>query len=288
MEIIQRFELRVFRYGVIIAVVFRFIRSVHEFMIDSPMLILLLGVFNLFLFVIIFFLCRRHFQISFVIFFSQILVTSVLTWNNAGGWNGSVPYLLLVAMVGIAITSHGRLQIITLLAYTIIILLFNLTPIMETFSSFNSKYSLLSREVDFLINTAVLISVTFYLKENFISYRESVKITHERLERSSQKLLDQTKELQQQQADLNRLRNDLEKIIPRKISEAQNKAEMLKEYSFINSHHVRAPLARVLGLIHLIELEQNNQNFPHDALRNIKNDAEEIDMILTKVNTIIS
>jgi signal transduction histidine kinase len=288
MEIIQRFELRVFRYGVIIAVVFRFIRSAHEFMIDSPMPILLLGVFNLFLFVIIFLLCRRHFQISFVIFFFQILVTSVLTWNNAGGWNGSVPYLLLVAMVGIAITSHGLLQITTLLAYGITILLFHLTPILDSFSSFNSKYSLLSREVDFLINTAVLISVTFYLKENFISYRKSVEITHERLKRSSQKLLDQTKELQQQQADLNRLRNDLEKIIPGKISEAQNKAEMLKEYSFINSHHVRAPLARVLGLIHLIELEQNGQNSAHDALRNIKNDAEEIDMILTKVNTIIS
>lgn len=286
-DIIQRFEVRVFGYGIMIAFVFRLIRLAHEYMIDSPKPILLLGVFNLFLFAVIFALYHRFFKAAFFIFISQVLLTSVLTWNNAGGWNGSVPYLLLVIMVGIVITSHGFLQIISLLAYGLVIFLFSYTTILNSFSSANSNYSLLSREVDFLANTAVLILVTFYLKENFLSYRESVELTNTQLKKSSDKLIDQTRQLHAQQAELSTIRNDLEKIISEKISEAQNKAETLMEYAFVNAHHVRAPLARVLGLIDLIELE-GQSNSSSEAIHKIKKDAQEIDIILRKINAIIS
>ena len=286
MATIQRFERRIFHYGLLLAIVFRLIRTAHEYIIDSPLSVFLLGIFNLTLFFLIFFLYRKHFRIAFVIFFSQILITSVLTWGNAGGWNGSIPYLLLVAIIGIAITSHGILQVVTLLAYGITILLLSSTAILDSFSSFNNNYSLMSREVDFIINTGVLFLITFYLKENFILYRKSVQTTNERLKRSSEKLIEQTEQLQQQKADLTRLREYLENIVTNKISEAQNKSEVLEEYSFINSHHVRAPLARVLGLIPLIELEHKGKSLP-DVYQKIKSDAEEIDLILSKINSII-
>ena len=73
-----------------------------------------------------------------------------------------------------------------------------------------------------------------------------------------------------------------------KINESQNKAEILREYSFVNSHHVRAPLARVLGLIDLIEIENRRNNSSSKPLSNIKTDAEELDVILKKINTVIS
>ncbi|HET6539528.1 MAG TPA: hypothetical protein VFG46_03535 [Chryseolinea sp.] len=289
MEIVQRFEARVFHYGIIMGFIFRVIRLVHEVMIDSPLSVLLLGCFNLLLFGIIFYLHRKHFQIAFAIFFFQILITSIVTWNNAGGWNGSIPYLLLLVMIGIVITSHGFLQVVTLLTYGLVIFLFAFTTILNSFSSHNPNYSLLSREIDFLINTAVLILVTFYLKENFLSYRESVELANERLKKNTEKLLEQNQQLYQQQEELNLLRNNLEKIISGKITESQYKAEILKEYSFVNSHHVRAPLARVLGLIDLIEVE-NRRNKASSAalLHKIKTDAEELDVILKKINTIIS
>jgi signal transduction histidine kinase len=288
MEIIQRFEVRVFRYGIIIGAIFRVIRLVHEVMIASPLPVLLLGCFNLLVFAVIFYLHRKHFQIAFIVYFFQVLLTSIVTWNNAGGWNGSVPYILLLVMIGIVITSHGFLQVVTLLAYGLVIFLFAFTTYLNTLSSVNPNYSLLSREVDFMIITAVLILLTFYLKENFLSYRESVELTNERLKKSTEKLMEQTEQLYQQQVELNLLRNDLEKIISGKISESQYKAEILKEYSFVNSHHVRAPLARLLGLIDLIEIENQRNNSSSNALNKIKTDAEELDVILRKINTVIS
>jgi signal transduction histidine kinase len=288
MEIIQRFESKVFRYGIILAIIFRVVRLVHEFLIDSPPAVLFLGAFNLLLFAAVFLLYRKHFQITYIIFFFQILITSILTWNNAGGWNGSVPYILFLAVIGVVVTSHGFIQIFILFICGLAIFYLSFGNVLGSFSPVNSNYSLLSREFDFLVNTAMLILLTFYLKENFISYRQSVELTNERLENSSEKLLEQTQQLFQQQLELNILRSNLEKIISGKIHESQNKAEILKEYSFVNSHHVRAPLARVLGLIDLIEFENHRNNISSDSLHKIKNDAEEIDLILKKINTVIS
>ncbi len=289
MEIVHRFETRVFHYGIILGIIFRTIRLVHEAMIDSPQAVLLLGAFNLLLFVFVFYLHRKHSQIAYALFFFQILITSILTWNNAGGWNGSIPYLFLLVMIGVVITSHGFLQVTIMVAYGLVICLFAFTSDLSSFSTSNPNYSLMSREFDFLINTAVLILVTFYLKENFLSYRESVELANERLKKSTEKLLEQNNQLYQQQEELNILRNNLEKIISGKITESQYKAEILKEYSFVNSHHVRAPLARVLGLIDLIEVENRRKKASSAALlHKIKTDAEELDVILKKINTIIS
>jgi signal transduction histidine kinase len=289
MEIVRRFESRVFRYAIILGIIFRTIRLVHEVMIYSSLAVLLLGGFNLLMLTIVFYLHRKHFKIAYPLFFFQILITSVFTWNNAGGWNGSIPYLFLLAMICIVITSHGFLQVTVMLGYGLVICLFAFSRVLDSFSSHNPNYSLLSQELDFLINTAVLILLTFYLKENFLSYRESVELANERLTKSTEKLLEQNHQLYQQQEELNILRNNLEKIISGKIIESQYKAEILKEYSFVNSHHVRAPLARVLGLIDLIEVENGRSNASSAALlHKIKTDAQELDVILKKINTIIS
>src|SRR5262245_51083220 len=115
-EIIHGFEMRIFRYTLGVAFIYRFIRLVHEYIADSPLPVLLLGTLNLFLFVFLFPLSRKHLRAASIIFYFQILLTSILTWNNTGGWNGSIPYLLLVLIVVVVITSHGALQIITLVA----------------------------------------------------------------------------------------------------------------------------------------------------------------------------
>ncbi len=142
-------------------------------------------------------------------------------------------------------------------------------------------------EFDFLVNTSVLILVTFYLKENFISFRESVEENNVQLRKSSETLIEQTRQLYTQQRELNEIRNKLEATIPEKINEVQNRADVLKEYAFINAHHVRGPLARVLGLIYLIELENNGKASP-EALHKIKRSAEDMDAIIGKINRIIT
>jgi signal transduction histidine kinase len=131
------------------------------------------------------------------------------------------------------------------------------------------------------------VVITLYLKNNFFSFRESLELNNEKLVESSQTLIHQNQKLQEQQTSLNTIRNNLEAITASKISEVHQKAETLKAYAFINAHHVRGPLARVLGLISLIELENPDQQ-KSDALKRIKREALEMDNIIGKITEVIS
>jgi hypothetical protein len=286
-EVVRRFEVRVFGYAMIVALVFRLIRSIHEVMIDSPFSVLLLGLFNLLLFILVFWMYRKYFRLAFIICYFQILITSILTWNNAGGWNGSVPYIFVVVMVAIVITSHGVLQAITLMAYAVVIFLFSRSTILNSFSSRNENYSQLSTELDFLVITFILILITHYLKKSFFAYRDSVELTNKRLQESTEILSAQTKMLHDQQAELNMIRARLETIATDKVNEVQIRNGILEEYAFVNAHHVRGSLARVLGLIHLIELEEPDHP-KSEAFHKIKREAKEMDTIVGKINDVIS
>ena len=62
---------------------------------------------------------------------------------------------------------------------------------------------------------------------------------------------------------------------------------MLSKYAYVNAHHVRGPLARILGLIALIE----HDKMPVDRKRyldEIKADALEIDGVVRKISEVLS
>ncbi|MFN4005879.1 MAG: PAS domain S-box protein [Chitinophagaceae bacterium] len=69
------------------------------------------------------------------------------------------------------------------------------------------------------------------------------------------------------------------------FSAVENQNKILKEIAWIQSHVVRAPLARMMGLINLLELEQPNlSDDTKMLLKEISNAANEFDEIIRKVS----
>jgi signal transduction histidine kinase len=137
------------------------------------------------------------------------------------------------------------------------------------------------------VNTLTLILIVWHLKMRFFSYRESVEMANEELSNASETLDAQTRQLHEQQVELNAIRNNLEDIVSVKTREVLKKSDVLKEYAFVNAHHVRGPLARILGLIHLIELEEGSHP-QSGTLDKIKQEAEKMDAIIQRINEITS
>lgn len=285
-KIIEGFEKSVFGYGLFLSVVFRIIRTAHEFLTKAPLPTLLIGILNLLLLVIILRIYRKHYRTAFIVFYGQILITSIVTWESSGGWNGVVPYILIIIVVAIVITSHGMLRTIALLAYGITILFLGSTAAPGLLPEPGRDHSILSMEFDFFVSVSVLILITLYLKTRFFAYRKSVQTTNARLERLSETLAGQTHQLNEKQAELNAIKDNLEAIATTKVREVKTKARVLDEYAFINGHQVRGPLARVLGLIRLIELE-TPQHERSEAFGRIKAEAEKMDAIIQRINEII-
>ena len=68
------------------------------------------------------------------------------------------------------------------------------------------------------------------------------------------------------------------------ISAIQTQNEKLKDIAWIQSHVVRAPLSRLMGLVNAIQMDDSINEDTSALLDYIKNSAEELDEIVRKIN----
>lgn len=109
------------------------------------------------------------------------------------------------------------------------------------------------------------------------------------LQQKNLKLLEQTVLMAHQNNDLvasrnelNQINQNLESIVEQRTNNAKQKNEYLVKYAYTNAHHVRGPLARILGLLQLAKLE-GNINYPF-LFDKIEEQSKEIDVVLKTIN----
>jgi PAS domain S-box-containing protein len=72
------------------------------------------------------------------------------------------------------------------------------------------------------------------------------------------------------------------------LEKIQLRDRQLAEVSFYNSHKVRAPLARLLGLVQLLRMDPNSpSNEQQELLEKIRNAAEELDYLIKNINQLL-
>ena len=70
------------------------------------------------------------------------------------------------------------------------------------------------------------------------------------------------------------------------LNDMQSRNQKLAEYAFINSHLLRAPLARILGLAEMVSKEVVLSEH-QELIESFKTSAEELDAIVSKINEIL-
>ena len=118
----------------------------------------------------------------------------------------------------------------------------------------------------------------------------------ELLERKNQEITNQSKVLAEQADELikvneeiQRMNEHLEEKVRMRTAHIQAQNEKLREYAFSNAHHVRAPLARILGITDQL---RTNGGIPDPKRKELNNSlldsAEELDQVIRKVSKILS
>jgi ABC-type amino acid transport substrate-binding protein/NACalpha-BTF3-like transcription factor len=104
-----------------------------------------------------------------------------------------------------------------------------------------------------------------------------------RRQRQSHLLLKEQKaEIEAQSDEIKAINDNLELIIQQRTHEVENKNKALEEYAFITAHKLRAPLARILGLVILFEnvtLEEEDKII----LTHLSKSAKDLDEIVRSV-----
>ncbi|MCA4900866.1 MAG: transporter substrate-binding domain-containing protein [Cytophagales bacterium] len=128
-----------------------------------------------------------------------------------------------------------------------------------------------------LLGTAVVIVMALLVTIGYL-YREQKK--------SRMLLFEQKSEIETHAAYIKSINENLELIVHTRTRELKEKNRALEEYSFIAAHKLRAPLARILGLVNLIDRITMAEE-DKVLITYLKVSSKELDVIVREVMKIV-
>ncbi|MEQ8927534.1 MAG: hypothetical protein RLO81_17090, partial [Fulvivirga sp.] len=134
-----------------------------------------------------------------------------------------------------------------------------------------------------ILSMTLLIIIFRYLRINKRK-NELLKNKNAQITTQNEKLISQKDSIQRQSERILELNHLLEQKMDETTKELVIKNKKLSDYAYHNSHNIRGPLARILGLISLWESDYLNQDEKEEMLEEVKHSALELDEIVKELN----
>jgi signal transduction histidine kinase len=131
---------------------------------------------------------------------------------------------------------------------------------------------------DIMLHLSMIYAFIHFISIAYISYKFSkgVQVVNQKAAFQQQEILMQSKELKSLNESLKSLNDHLEEKVKDRTRELQHKNEKLAEYTFINAHQLRAPVATVLGLCNLLNYDHEVED-KDEIIRKIKHHVNILD-----------
>ncbi len=124
---------------------------------------------------------------------------------------------------------------------------------------------------------------TAILKSRYDKINQELWQANQELADKASEIEAQHEELLQSHENVNELNRNLERLVMERTAKVQAQNEILLKYTYTNAHHLRGPVARLLGLITIHKLEPNpDYNF---FFSKMEDQAMEIDQVVKQINS---
>lgn len=120
------------------------------------------------------------------------------------------------------------------------------------------------------------------LKVNYDKIHQHLRHANKEMRKKAEEIATQNEALQKTQQDLNALNKNLEQMVGERTAKIKAQNDMLISYSHTNAHHLRGPVARLLGLATIYELESGGK--VDTLVQKMIEQANEIDTVVKKIN----
>jgi signal transduction histidine kinase len=141
---------------------------------------------------------------------------------------------------------------------------------------------------------AQLANIELVRQQNERLEDEVQKRTHE-LEDKKTQIEAQNRELQHQKGAIERLNDNLEELVGQRTRELREALDNLtkqnqdlSQFSYIVSHNLRSPVARVMGLISIFESSQLSPAEVKELMGHLRRTSRDLDTIMRDLNDILS
>jgi len=142
------------------------------------------------------------------------------------------------------------------------------------------------RTIQDALNYKALASMKAELEQNAESMKElneELYATNEQIQQKNEQLQASEEQLMESAEELRVINENLNTLVDERTQKLLTQNETLLHHSFIHGHKVRSPLARIQGLVNLINLEVELQDRGKDLLHHLTLSANELEAILTEV-----
>ena len=127
----------------------------------------------------------------------------------------------------------------------------------------------------------ILTYATAVLKSSYDRIHQYLSETNTKLAEKAREVEERNEELLQIQDKLNQLNLGLEKTVNERTAKLRAQNLTLVKYSYTNAHHLRGPVARLLGLAMVYNLEPTSN--PDFYIKKMEDQAKEIDSVIRQI-----
>jgi len=143
----------------------------------------------------------------------------------------------------------------------------------------NSYFTIMGFMKFEMVATALITAlylVQFETRKNLLDHKKDLEKI----------VLNRTEELALANKTLIHLNENLDDMVQHRSAKVEKQLNMLVKYAHMNSHEVRAPLARMLGLIYIIEQEDDADD-KSELRRQLSESALELDEVVKSMNRLL-
>ncbi|WP_296618639.1 hypothetical protein [Marivirga sp.] len=137
---------------------------------------------------------------------------------------------------------------------------------------------------DLMLHLSLGYALIHFISIAYISYKfsKNIQIINRKVTHQQKEIVTQSEELQSLNESLKGLNNHLEDKVIERTRELQLKNEKLAEYTFINGHQLRAPVATMLGLCNLLDYSEEIKE--KEAIINmLKDEVKILDITIKEI-----
>ena len=209
------------------------------------------------------------------LFCTLATIAFIYFWSFSGGLVGAGAYVFPSLSVLVVLMTKGkaRLAFATMLTLVIIILSLGWVEV----SGAIIYGGLLT---DYLLNVIVFAAILILFKRSFDKEREKLIQRNNEINELNKQLLTQADELNNYNHEIKTIQNNLQVIIEQRTQKWENERARIIDFTFINAHLVRAPIANIMGLTQLI-VHENPQ------LKELDESIHELDDVVRKIGDVL-
>jgi signal transduction histidine kinase len=227
---------------------------------------------------------RKHAPNAAMLIFTSVILIAMVYQCLVVPLNTTISLsILLLDGFIVSVMLKGKLKVAmhTAIVTSIIAVFFvqHTTPALRFASTNNEQLTILVTYLIVYFNLAYPSSI---LKKKYDLINMHLSEMNDALTQKTSDMSVQNSVLLQAQSELNALNSNLERILNDRMAKIQAQNEVLVRYSYNNAHHLRGPVARLLGLAAIYKIDI--QADPDFIIARMVDQAHEIDAVVKLIN----